>query len=434
MQRWVIGLAAGPSADGVVAALLKVGGQGLDLAVQIACWHVEPYSRELRDLVVRASTPEQGEVRQITLVHRLLGETFAAAARQVANRASRSLQGVLCIGCLGHLAWHDAEGRFPSTLELGLPAIVAERTGVTTIAEFRSRDLAAGGQGAPLGVLCDGLLFRDPNESRLVLDLGGLASASYLPPGDLGRRGHLADRDERGDAGLGWELGPCTVLLDSLMQQLSGGKERCDAGGKHAVQGRQIPELLGLWAHHPFLLRRPPRSAHRHLFAEAFARQTVALAQQKGWDSRDLLCTATHFIVRAIADGLQQFLTSPPPRLRSGEGERGERLKRATIDRILLCGGGVKNGLLWRLLEERLAGVPLERTDAHGVPAEARDALHAGILACLALDGTPATVPAATGAAGSRLLGSFTPGSLGNWQHCLAWMNGPPLGLLEEDD
>jgi anhydro-N-acetylmuramic acid kinase len=391
--RWLIGLASGSSADGVDATLMELEGVGLDLRVRQAQGLHQPYGQELRALIRRVSVSAPCEIRQVSLLHRLLGETFAAAARTVADHASLSLQRVQCIGCPGHMIWHDAEGRFPSTLTLGMAAVVAERCGVTTVSDFRTRDVAAGGQGVPLAALTDYLLFRHPQESRLLIHLGGLARVVFVP---AGCRIHQV---------LGFEASPCNVLLDALMGHLTGGKESFDAGGKHAVQGKCIDALLQNWLHHPYLQRRPPKALPRHLFGDDFATAAVQQVRQAGGSLHDLLCTATHFVARGITTAVRRFLPSEP-----------------RIDRVLLSGGGVRNGLLWRLLEQPFEGVPLQRTDEVGVPADLRKALSFGMLAALTLDGVPASVPSATGAAGSRLLGSITPGSSINWARCLAWM------------
>jgi anhydro-N-acetylmuramic acid kinase len=391
--RWLIGLASGSSVDGVDAALMELEGVGLELRVrQLEGLH-QPYGAELRALIRRASASAPCETRQVSILHRLLGETFAAAARTVADRASLSLQKVQCIGCPGHTVWHDVEGRFPSTLGLGMAAVVAERCGVTTISDFRSRDVAAGGQGVPLAALTDYILFRHPHENRLLIHLGGLARIVLVPAGC------------RIQEVIGFEAGPCNVLLDALMDRLTGGKSSFDPGGKHAVQGKCIDALLQSWLNHPYLQRRPPKGVPRHLFGDDFAAAAVQQVRQYGGSLHDLLCTATHFVARGITTAVRRFLPS------------GHR-----IDRILLSGGGVRNGLLWRLLEQMFEGIPLQRTDEAGVPADLRKALSFGMLAALTLDGVPASVPSATGAAGSRLLGSITPGSSINWARCLAWM------------
>ena len=353
----------------------------------------QPYPPELRELILRAAAGAEGETRQLSLLHRLLGETFAAAARQVADRASFSLQRVQCIACPGHTVWHDTEGRFPSTLPVGMAAVVAERTGVTTVSDFRTRDLAAGGQGVPLAALADYLLFRHPDENRLLLHLGGLARLVFLPAGC------------RLPEVVGFEAAPCNLLLDALMRQVTAGREAFDAGGKHAVQGRCIEPLLQRWLAHPYLARRPPKSLPRHGFGPSFAAQAVQEAREQSASPHDLLCTATHFVARGVVGAVRRFL----PRER-------------TVDRVLLSGGGARNGLLWALLSQGLPDTTLERTDAVGVLSEGRKAMGFALLAALTVDGVPGSVPSATGAVASRLLGSLTPGSSANWWRCLAWM------------
>ncbi len=398
-SRWFIGLASGSSADGVDAALVELSGTGLDLRpLQVQGLH-QPYGAELRDMLRRLGQSEPSpaaarcELRRISRLHRLLGETFAAAARGVADHASLSLQKVQCIACAGHVAWHDTEGRFPSTLGLGMPAVIAERCGVTTVSDFPARDVAAGGQGVPLAALTDYLLFRHPSEGRVLIHLGGLARVVFLPAG--GRVHEI----------IGFQAGPCSILLDAFMWHLTGGREPYDPGGKHAVQGRCIDSLLQAWLAHPYFQRRPPKSLPRDLFGEEFAAAAVNGVRQQGGNLHDLLCTATHFVARGITQSLRRLLPA------------GKRIHRA-----LLSGGGVRNGLLWHLLEQQLDGLPMARTDAFGVAGDLRKALSYALLGALTIDGVAANVPAATGAAGSRLLGSLTPGSSTNWSRLLAWM------------
>jgi anhydro-N-acetylmuramic acid kinase len=284
-----------------------------------------------------------------------------------------------------------------------MAAVVAERCGVTAVSDFRSRDLAAGGQGAPLAALTDYLLLRHPSESRALLHLGGMARLVYLP---AGCRLHEV---------LGFEAGPCNLLLDNLVRQLTAGRESFDTGGKHAVQGKCIEPLLQSWLAHPALQRRPPRSLPRQPFAEEFAQQAFTHARQHQNRLHDLLCTATHFVARNITTAMRRFLPA-------GASSSGQQTgSRPPIDRVLLSGGGVRNGLLWHLLEQQL-GIPLARTDEAGIPADLRKPLSFGLLAGLTLDGVAANVPSATGAAGSRLLGNLTPGSSSNWAKCLQWM------------
>jgi anhydro-N-acetylmuramic acid kinase len=391
MIRHTIGLAPGSCCDGVEAALLEIGGVGLDIVAKAVSVIHDPYPRELRPLLLRVVSSSAANVKQLTLLHRLLGEVLAQAARKVTDQVQFHHSRVQCIGCPGQWIGQEPDSRYPAALELGMAAVVAERTGLTTISDFRSRDLAAGGQGTPLEALADHVLFRHPQENRAIVHLGSAASVVVLPAG--GRVQEV----------LGFEAGPCNRLLDHLMRRLTGGRETRDAGGKHAVQGRCIDTALQRWLEHPFWQRRPPRSLSQDAFGDDFAAQAVLLAREQQWGLHDLLCTATHLVVHGVVQALTRFLPRLP-------------------DRILLSGGGARNGLIWQLLRQKLPGSTLQKTDELGVPADSRRALAHGILAALTMDGVPASVPAATGASGARLLGSLTPGSSSNWARCLTWM------------
>jgi anhydro-N-acetylmuramic acid kinase len=202
---------------------------------------------------------------------------------------------------------------------------------------------------------------------------------------------------------IGFQAAPCCLLLDGFIQRLTGGKEAFDAGGKHAVQGYCIEPLLERWLAQPLVQRRPPKAITRRDFGEEFIQHAVHWAKQMNRSLHDLLCTATHFVARATVDGLRRFVPWTP-------------------GRALLSGGGVRNGFLWRLLEQQLAPTPLEKIDRCGIPCEARKALAFAALAALTMDGVPSNLPAVTGASGPRLLGSFTPGTPANWSRCLTWM------------
>jgi anhydro-N-acetylmuramic acid kinase len=169
------------------------------------------------------------------------------------------------------------------------------------------------------------------------------------------------------------------------------------------VQGRCLDELLRRWLAHPSLQRRPPRAAPRPGLGEELATQALEQARQSGWALHDLLCTATHFVAQGIGAAVRRLLPEPPRR-------------------VLLSGGGVRNGLLWHLLAQQLPGITLEKVDQHGVPAGVRKAVAYGALAALTLDGVPANLMGTTGASGTRLLGSLTPGSSASWARCVAWM------------
>lgn len=395
-SRWFIGLSSGSSLSGIDAALVRVEGAGLGMTARLQHFVHQAYSREVRDWLrgassAAASSAAPAPVRTVALLHRLLGELFAGSVRLLAEQAKFDLRHVLCIGSSGHTLWHEPDCRYPATLNIGLAGAVAERTGLTTLSDPRAPDVVVGGQGAPLTPLADWLLFRDAVESRVLVHLGGAAAVLALAAGATAKQI------------IGFQAAPCCLLLDGFMLRLTGGKEPFDSFGKHAVQGRCIEPLLERWLAHPLLQRRPPKLFTRREFGDEFIDQAVHAAKQTDRSLHDLLCTATHFVARATVEALRRFVPWSP-------------------ERVLLSGGGVRNGFLWRLLEQQLAPTPLAKLDSCGVPCEARKAAAFAVLAALTMDGVPGNLPAVTGASGPRLLGSFTPGTPENWSRCLAWM------------
>jgi anhydro-N-acetylmuramic acid kinase len=408
-QRRLIGLSSGSSLNGVDAALVETEGNGLCLRPRLVHFLHQSYSRDLRELLLRSGSTNSLSLRQVAMLHRVLGENFASAARLVADQAKLALQNILCVGLAGHTLWHETEGRYPASLNIGMAAVVAERTGITTISDFRGRDVVVGGQGFPLTPLVDSMLFHDPREHRLLIHLGGVATILSLPAPAAASDGFDAEPGRRQI--VGFQAAPCTILLDGLMRLLTSGREAYDTGGKHAVQGRCIEALLERWLAHPTLQKKPPKNMSRQEFGEDFLAQAVQFARHMRRNLHDLLCTATHFVVRAIALAIKRFIAKP-------------------VQRVLLSGGGVRNGLLWSLLAQHLAPVPVEKLDAFGIPAEARKAVGFAGLAALTMDGVPANLPDATGAAGPRLLGHITPGCGANWAHCLSWMAAQSTPLM----
>jgi anhydro-N-acetylmuramic acid kinase len=392
-ERWYIGLSASESLFGVDAALVRVEGQGTELALRLDHYHHVPYARELRELLRQVRTATTIELRHLGTLHRVLGETFALAVRQSLEQRRLPQHEIFCIGCPGQELWHDAENRFPAHLSLGMASVLAERTGLTTLTDFAGRDLAVGGHGWPLTTLVDVLFFHHPGEHRLLLHLGSVASVLSLP----------AQRLPHGRNVIAFQAAPGTGLLDGLMRLLTNGREDVDSGGKHAVQGRCLEPLLERWLQHPFLQRRPPRCVPRNEFGPDFLNQAVEQAKQIEGNLHDVLCTMTHFVARALLQAIATHVPTPPAR-------------------ILLSGRGVRNGFLWHLLEQNFGSVPMEKIETHGIPTEARKAVAFAGLAALTMDGVPVNIPGVTGATGPRLLGQFTPGSSGNWARCLAWM------------
>lgn len=379
----VLGLMSGTSADGIDAALVQITpGAPLPRLTLLHFRHV-PFPADLRDEILACTAPPAGTVDRVCRLHARLGEAFAGAALDCLREAGAAPEDVALIGSHGQTLHHQPDGAGPAgppaTLQVGSPASIAERTGITTVADFRPRDLAAGGEGAPLAPLFHAAAFRLPARARIVLNLGGIANLTFLPPG-TGTEGVLA-----------FDVGPGNSLLDALAGRLSGGGEACDRDGALARRGQPAPALLARLLEHPFLRRRPPKSTGRETFGPAFLEAILAWPEARGVGAPDLAATLTAFTARATGEAIATFL---PP----GAAE------------LLLCGGGARNPALVKALAEACPGLRCLPTDEAGFPARAVEAAAFALLAYLTAIGRPGNVPAATGARAPVILGSITPG------------------------
>ena len=304
---------------------------------------------------------------------------------------------VVAAGVLDPGLWQFSQNP-PQVGYLGLSdsARLGELTGLNVIDEFPARDLAQGGQGGPLTAIAEWILLRDPVRTRLLLHLGATVRLSFLPaaavPAAMSRV-------------LSFDVGPGMKMLDLLTQRLTAGQQRFDVGGRLAVQGRRIPELLTHWLSDPYFDRPLPRWHPRGVRPERFLADSVDMAVRQGWSVRDLLCTATHFIADTVALAVQQRLPDDLP-----------------LDRIIVTGGGQHNGMLLNEITDRLPQTPLVRVGDLGMPPEALAPAKAAVLAMLYVDQTPANSTAITGTEVPRILGHLTPGSPQNWQTLLHLM------------
>jgi anhydro-N-acetylmuramic acid kinase len=304
-----------------------------------------------------------------------LGEAFADAALEVVARAGLTLEQVHLVGSHGQTAYHRprSAGHSGATLQIGQGAVIAERTGLPVVCDFRVRDVAAGGEGAPLVPLSDWLLFRSAGRVRALQNIGGIANVTVVTA-------RLEDV-------FAFDNAPGNMVLDAAASEDSGSAQSFDAGGERAARGRAdeavVAELLG----HPFLAARPPKSTGRERFGVDFVRP---LRGRFAHRPDDLLATLTLFVARAIA-----------------ESYRAHVLTTTYIDEVLVSGGGVHNRTLMSHLRRLLAPMPVRPLDEVGVPADAKEAVCFAVLANETLHGHAGNVPAATGACGPRVLGKI---------------------------
>jgi anhydro-N-acetylmuramic acid kinase len=370
-SRLIIGLLSGTSADGTDAALCEIFGAGPDTRVVVRSFVTTAFSRPLRERIFALS---QANAIELTDLDVLLGEAFAVAARDAAGAAGVALAQVHLIGSHGQTAVHHprSAGKLGATLQVGEAAVIAERTGLPVISDFRVRDVAAGGEGAPLVPLVDYLLFRKPGVRRALQNIGGIANVTLV--------------GESLAATVAFDNGPGNMALDAVARLASGGTEPFDRDGARAARGQIDGALLTELHQHPYLAQALPKSTGRELFGKDFVYPLLARFENR---LDDLQATLTRFTAEAIARSYRELLPAPP-------------------EEVYVSGGGALNATLMRHLAALLAPVPVTTTADLGIDPKAKEALLFAVLANETLHGHPGNVPAATGAAGFRVLGKIT--------------------------
>jgi len=364
-----VGLMSGTSLDGVDAALVEIGGPD---SVSLRAFCSIPYSDEQRAAIREAI--QSGTARDLALLHVGLGHRFADAALTLLDGAGVAADEVGVVASHGQTVWHEP-GR--ATLQLGDPATIAERVGVRVVSDFRSRDVAAGGQGAPLVPLADAMLFGHPDRGRALLNLGGMANVTWVP-----RRGSL-------EGVVAFDTGPGVAVLDAVTR-LVDPSSAFDEGGERAARGNADAALLGELLAHAFFSEEPPKSTGRETFGDAYAADLVRRVQG-GDGSDDCVATALELTTCSVALGLERWLPQDGPR------------------DVLVSGGGARNPTLMRRLAALLAGWDVRLFEEEFFDGDAKEAVAFAYLGWRAIEGLAGNVPSATGAEGPRVLGSITP-------------------------
>ncbi len=381
-----IGLMSGTSADGVDAALVRIH-PGERTQVETLGFHAAPYPRELRERLLLAAGEEGARTDEICSLRREVGEAFASAALEVASPTGAELEKIDLIGSHGQTIRHLPEGMegergplLPSTFQIGDPAFIAQRTGITCVSDFRTRDVAAGGAGAPLTPWAHRILFSLENAASAFLNLGGISNITYLPP--AGEKGIF-----------GFDCGPANMPLDALAQRITNGEKTHDTDGELAAAGRVCPDTLAELRRHPYLKRKPPKTTGREMFGMAFVDETLERMTSRGGGEKDAIATLTAFSASCVMDAIRDFLPKDPP-----------------LSEVVIGGGGVHNSTLMRGLRGALGDLPLVGSDARGVSPDAVEAVCFALLAWGTLTSQANNLPGVTGAKEEICLGNITPG------------------------
>lgn len=378
-ERIVVGLMSGTSADSIDVAVCRMTGQGGEAGVELLHYREHPHDPEVRRRVIGLADLD---VRSVAELHVLIGEAFAAACIATIAEAGLSPRDVDVIGSHGQTIYHHSGvvGALRATLQVGDGDVIAVRTGCPVISDFRARDVASGGEGAPLSPIADTVLFGrgrggEPARRRAILNLGGIANLTVL--------------DDDPARVFGFDTGPANAPMDRLARRLSGGALDCDRDGRIARSGRVDERLLaGLLEHDPFPARRPPKSTGFEMYGDAFVDRAAAM---HGQIDADLMATLTEFVARTVAIGLRQCEDLGPP-----------------VEELIAAGGGVRNPALMERIAALIAPVPVRRSEEVGVPSDAREAMAFAVLADMTLRGAPAMLPPVTGARAPKLLGKLS--------------------------
>jgi anhydro-N-acetylmuramic acid kinase len=347
---------SGTSLDGIDVAIVEISGRRVE-TIGFAC---TPYSEAVRSAILSVDRP-----KGLSHLNFQLGELYARAVL----RAVRRYGPVELIGCHGQTIYHEGGVH---TLQIGEAAVIAERTGVPVVSNFRARDIAAGGEGAPLVPYVDYLLFRHPKRARIALNIGGIANITAIPPGAT-----------PGDV-VAFDTGPGNMVIDALAREMG---LPCDRGGKIAASGRVDAALLDNLLADPYYRRQPPKSAGREQYGAEF----VARLKKAGLPMRDLIATATVLTAATVAMGVVGRSGTCP-----------------TATDLIVSGGGVHNPQIMAHLAGFLPGIAISTSTDHGIDADAKEAIAFAVLAHETWRKRPSNLPSATGARHAVVLGSIT--------------------------
>jgi anhydro-N-acetylmuramic acid kinase len=384
----VLGMMSGTSADGIDAAIVRISGAPPDITAQFEAHHHVRFPPRLREALLRVANGVATSTAEISRLDFVLGEELAKAAIAACRTAGVPLNGVDLIGSHGQTVFHQGAAkrlvgawRVASTLQIGQPAVIAERTGITTIADFRPSDIAAGGHGAPLVPFVDYLLYRDTLRGRVALNIGGIANVTVIPaaaaPSDV----------------FAFDTGPGNMIVDALVAGMTRGRLKYDRDARIALSGRTVPELLGRMMRDRYLRKRPPKTTGREQFGRAYVERLAAWGQRHHTAPEDLVRTATIFTGLSIGDAFRRLI-----------------LPRAKVDELIVAGGGAKNPLMMAQLAASVPGIEIVPSSRFGVPTEAKEAFAFAVLAYEAFHGRPNNLPSATGAKHPVVMGKLLRG------------------------
>ncbi|WP_462410679.1 anhydro-N-acetylmuramic acid kinase [Neobacillus sp. Marseille-QA0830] len=381
-QKLVVGLMSGTSLDGIDAALVRIAEDAGDIQLKLLHFATMPYPESVREQILQLCDPKQARIEDISAMNMLLGELFADAAQQVVTEANRTMDEIDLISSHGQTIFHQPEAveiaGYPvaSTLQIGDIGMIAERTGVTTVGDFRTRDMAAGGQGAPLVPYADHLLFRKTEYGRVLVNIGGIANITVLPP-------------EQSEARvLAFDTGPGNMIIDAFAGWATNGKQSYDENGSMAASGQVDEPWLAELLSHDYYKQTAPKSTGRELFGIEYAKKLWE--ESSHLSAADKLATITELTAWTIASDISRLIDSHQ------------------IKEVFVSGGGWHNRTLMNSLKSHLPGtVTIGSTDDLGISGDAKEAVVFALLGYQCLMKRFNNLPAATGAKNEVIMGKI---------------------------
>ncbi len=375
-SRRIIGLMSGTSLDAIDVAMVRITGHGTTAEIKLEHFRSYPFPPKIRSAVRDLFDPKRARVDQICRYDFILGELFAAAVNRLLTETGIRRDRVDLVAAAGQTIWHDPEPivlspdvdwidhpiETSSTLAIGQSAVIAERTGIITVGDLRVRDVAAGGQGAPLVPYFDWVLLRQKRRGRCIQNIGGIGNVTYIPP-NAGWQDVIA-----------FDTGPGNMIIDELAYEATNGTQTFDADGAIAARGTVNHELLEHLMSDPYFSKAPPKTTGRELFGAQYAKRLRAESPQISIE--DLVATATALTAESIARAYRDFIKPHGP-----------------IHEVLVAGGGSNNPTLLQMLRDRLPDISLKRYMA----SDAKEAMAMAMIANDSVAGMHTNVASATG-------------------------------------
>jgi len=384
-SKLVLGMMSGTSADGIDVALVRISGAPPNLNARLLSHASVKYPPALRKEILRVAEQRPLIAGALSQLNFRLGELFAGAAIAACRHFRVALSKIALVGSHGQTIFHQGRpipyfgSPTASTLQIGEPSVIAARTGITTVGDFRPADIALRGQGAPLVPYADYLLYRHTKLGRISLNLGGIANITVLP------------RAAKPQQVLAFDTGPANMLIDALVAHFTQSRLRFDKNARLAMQGRSLPALLDDLLGDPYLKLAPPKSTGREYYGHAYLKMLFSLGRHYRASPNDLIRAATIFTALSVVDALNRFV-----------------LPTTKIQQLIVSGGGAHNPLILAQLAAALPGIEVLPSGRLGIPEDAKEALAFALLAYETFHQRPANLPSATGARGLAILGKIS--------------------------